>query len=150
MRLPAQISGASIVALGHFNPLIFRPDWFMGKQIVVGSDADGTEINVIHAELTEFALPWGQFHVDRDRIMITATQEPLIRAFDFFVKTFQFLPETPIRAIGINRDVHFDAGSSQALDRMGDTLAPKDFWGDFVRQGDRKIGGLRTLIMEQA
>jgi hypothetical protein len=77
-------------------------------------------------------------------------QEPLVRIYDFFVKCFQFLPETPINALGINREVHFDAGSPSAWDAIGDVLAPKEFWGDFVRAGDRKLGGLRSLTMEQA
>ncbi|HLQ94553.1 MAG TPA: hypothetical protein VK148_31425 [Xanthobacteraceae bacterium] len=88
--------------------------------------------------------------VDREKFLVTAIQEPLIRVHDFFVKCFQALPETPIRAVGINRDVHFDAGSRQALDRVGDILAPKEVWQDFAMRDGKRIGGLRSLTMEQA
>ena len=68
----------------------------------MGSDFDAIAFDVIHPELVSFKLPWGQMLVDRDRFTISATQEPLVRAQDFFVKCFQFLPETPVRALGMN------------------------------------------------
>jgi hypothetical protein len=150
MRLPPQISGGSVVALGHFNPLIFRPEWLKEKEILVGSDYESVALDVEHPEIVSFRIPWGQMQVDRERFSIAATQEPLIRLHDFFVKCFQALPETPMRALGINREVHFDAGSRQALDHIGDTLAPKQFWHDFVTRDGEKVGGLRSLVMEQA
>jgi hypothetical protein len=150
MLIAPQISASSIVALGHLNPLIFRPDWLKDKEIVIGSDFEGTKIEIIHADLVAFNLPWGQMQVDRTRLNIVTNQEPLIRTCDFFVKCFQALPETPLAAVGINRDVHFDAGSERARDRVGDVLAPKDFWGDFVRRNGEKAGGMRSLVMEQS
>jgi hypothetical protein len=144
MRIPPQISAASIVALGHLNPLIFRPEWLRDKEIVVGSDFEGIEIDVIHPQIVAFKLPWGQMQVDRDRFTIIATQEPSVRAYDFFVKCFQALPETPITAVGLNREVHFASGSEKARDHVGDVLAPKAFWGDFVLRNGAKTGGLRS------
>ena len=38
MRIPVEISGASIVMMGHFNPIIFRPEWFRDKSILIGND----------------------------------------------------------------------------------------------------------------
>ena len=151
MRITPQISSAAIIALGNFNPLIFRPDWFRDKEIVVGGDFDGIQVDIIHSEICTFRLPWGQIHVDRDRFSITALREPIVRAQDFFVRTFQNLPETPIIAVGVNRDVHFPAGNRPAFDYVGDMLAPKEFWGDFLRKEDgARCGGLRSLVVEQA
>jgi hypothetical protein len=151
MQIEPQINAVSIAALGNFNPLIFRTDWFKAKEIVVGADFDNAKIDILHADVSSFRLPWGQMQVDRDRFQISATKEPLIRVNDFFVKTFQFLPETPIRAFGINREFHFDAGTAGAWESIGDIVAPKQFWSDFVRAEDgTKVGGMRMLIMEQA
>lgn len=150
MRIAPQISGAGIVARGHFNPLIFRPDWFNSKEILVGADYDNVKIEIIHPEIVNFNLPWGAMQVDQETFSITCVQEPHIRVHDFFVKCFQNLPETPISALGINVEVHFEAGSEEACDRVGDTLAPKEFWGDFVKKDGKKFGGLRTLIIEQS
>jgi hypothetical protein len=150
MRISPQISGCSIVALGHFNPLIFRPEWFRDKEIVIGSDFTGVSIDIIHPEIVAFKLPWGQMEVNRDRFSISAVQEPLVRTYDFFVKCFQALPETPVTAVGLNRDVHFATASQQARNHVGDVLAPKPFWGDFVEKDGKRTGGMRSLVMEQA
>jgi hypothetical protein len=150
MRIPPQVSGGSIVALGHFNPLIFRPDWLREKELVIGSDFDGIAVDIIHPDVVQFRLPWGILQVDRDRFSISATQEPLVRLSDLFVKCFQLLPETPITAVGLNRDVHFRTDGQRQRDRVGDVLAPKDFWHGFVDNEDQRAGGLRSLTMEQA
>jgi hypothetical protein len=150
MRVPPQVSVASIVALGHFNPLIFGPDWLKDKQIIVGNDFEKLKISIVHPDIVSYEIPWGSFQADRNNFTITTAREPLVRVHDFFVRCFQFLPETPIRALGINREVHFETASEAVRDRVGDVIAPKDFWGDFVRAGGQKTGGVRSLIMEQS
>jgi hypothetical protein len=56
-----------------------------------------------------------------------------------------------MNAVGLNLDVHFPAGSEQARHHIGDVLAPKDFWGDFVKTEDgERAGGTRSLVMEQS
>lgn len=57
MRIPPQISGLSAVALGHFNPLIFRPEWLRDKEIAVGSDFEGIKIDIVHPEIVSLKLP---------------------------------------------------------------------------------------------
>jgi hypothetical protein len=150
MRISPQISAASIVALGHFNPLIFGRDWLRDKEILVGNDFEKLKTSIVHPDIVSYEMPWGTFQADRTTFNIGTTREPLVRVHDFFVRCFQFLPETPISAVGINREVHFETASEAARDRVGDVLAPKEFWGDFVQSGGQKTGGLRSLIMEQA
>jgi hypothetical protein len=150
MRTSPQISAASIVALGHFNPLIFGPNWLKEKEIVVGNDFENLKILIVHPDIVSYQMPWGNFQTDRNNFTIGSTREPLVRVHDFFVRCFQFLPETPISAVGINREVHFETASEAARDRAGDVLAPKDFWGDFVESEGQKTGGLRSIIMEQS
>jgi hypothetical protein len=105
---------------------------------------------ITHPDLVSYEMPWGSFQTDRNNFSVSTTREPLVRVYDFFVRCFQFLPETPIRAVGINREVHFETPSEAARDHVGDVLAPKDFWGDFVQNGAQKTGGVRSLIMEQS
>jgi hypothetical protein len=59
MRIPPQVSSAAIVALGHFNPLILRPDWLKSKEIVVGSDYEALQVDFMHAEIVSLQFPWG-------------------------------------------------------------------------------------------
>src|SRR5437762_1250393 len=99
MRFDIQISAASIVAVGNFNPVIFRPSWLQRKEILIGADETDLEIEVIHPEIVALKVPWGRLQVDRNNFSIIAEQEPLVSAYDFFVKSFQSLPETPIHAL---------------------------------------------------
>jgi hypothetical protein len=150
MRILPQASAFSIVALGNLNPLIFRPEWLRDKEIVVGSDFDRISVEIIHPEVVSLKLPWGQLLVERAKFTVSALQEPSIRVQDLFVKCFQVLPETPISAVGLNREVHFPTHSESARNRVGDTLAPKEFWGDFVTRDGARAGGVRSIIMEQS
>jgi hypothetical protein len=150
MRISPQISSASIVALGHFNPLIFRSDWLKEKEIIVGNDFDNLKTTIVHPEIVSYQLPWGSFQTDRNMLFIITIREPLVRVHDFFVRSFQCLPETPISAVGINREVHFATANDAVRDGVGDALAPKKFWRDFVQSGGKKAGGLRSLTMEQS
>jgi len=150
MRISPQISAASIVAVGHFNPLIFGRDWLRDKEIIVGNDFEQLKTSIVHPDIVSYEMPWGTFQADRTNFSILTTREPLVRVHDFFVRCFQFLPETPISAVGINRDVHFETASEAARDHVGDVLAPKEFWGEFVQSGGQKTGGVRSLTMEHS
>jgi hypothetical protein len=127
-----------------------RPDWLKSKDLLVGSDYEALQIEFMHPEIVALQFPWGRLQCDRNQFVIATVQEPIIAVADFFVKCFQMLPETPINALGINREVHFPAGGSEAFHRIGDTLTPKTFWDDLMFRDDERIGGLRSLIMEQA
>jgi hypothetical protein len=150
MRIRPQVSQVTIVAVGHFNPLILRPDWLRKKELMVGSDSEQLHIEVMHPELVLLRFPWGRLHCDHDQFVVSTSQDPVVTAHDFFVRCFQTLPETPIRAVGINREIHFPAGSPEKRNEIGDKLAPKEFWGPLLMEGERRIGGLRSLVMEQA
>lgn len=91
----------------------------------------------------------GRLHCDQGQFLVATEKDPVVTAHDFFVNCFQMLPETPVRAVGINREIHFPAGSLGKVHLIGDTLAPKAFWGEWISEGEERIGGLRSLVMEQ-
>ena len=62
MRVSPQVSAASIVALGHFNPLIFRPDWLKDKEILVGNDFEKLKTSLVHPDLVSYEIPWGTLY----------------------------------------------------------------------------------------
>ena len=77
---------------------------------------------------------------------------PHIRICDLVVRVFkEHLYHTPVSAFGINRIVHFDAGSFGARDRLGRTLAPVEPWGNLgLELGlDEERGGMLSLKMLQ-
>jgi hypothetical protein len=70
------------------------------------------------------------------------------------IKTFgDYLPHTPAGVLGINRLVHFDAGSFEIRDAVGRALAPWEPWGEWAQSlegHDRKThGGMVALQMRQ-
>ena len=62
---------------------------------------------------------------------------------DIAIGTFVLLHYTPIRAIGLNRDFHFQMESKEVWHKFGDKIAPKDFWADILEKP-----GTRLLRME--
>ena len=151
VRIRPEISGASIVLLGNLNPLIFRPSWFEKRGILKPGEVEAAEIEVVHREFVSFTLPWLSIAVDARSFRAVSVQEPHNQVHDFVLNCFARLPETPVTAMGINRDIHFPLPDADRLHRMGDALAPKELWGSFVwgQDGGRQ-GGMRSVVMEQS
>lgn len=155
MRIEPEISAASIVMVGFFNPQIFQPFWLAKHGIISEEEAEVANLALIHPEITRFTLE-GEFslQVERERFLIDRAVAPLIRIADVTCKIFgELLPHTPIRQIGINRMIHFDVGSQSARDQIGLKLAPREPWGEWgrlVSSGkDEKHGGLQSLTLIQ-
>ena len=150
-----EIAAATIVLVGNFNPLIFRPDWFVQKDILAKEEVEAAvkdeTIRIIHPEIVEFQVPTFRITVERTRFVAMTLLEPLVGVFDLVYSAFRALPETPVSALGINREAHYPLVSQERWHALGDLLAPKDHW-DILLQNDNEVrmGGLRTLVMERS
>lgn len=150
MRIEPEISGVSIVLVGNLNPAIFNPDWFARHGLLSADEAESSDIAVIHPEITSFRSEWLNIRVEQQRFCVESAEAPFIRLCDLTVRTFrEFLSHTPIGRMGINRHVHFDVGTIDGRDRIGNRLAPKDAWGDWAPCISAGHGGMRSLTMEQ-
>ena len=153
MRIDPEISGASIVLLGNFNPAIFTPAWFALHGILPKSVADNAELQVAHPQILSFSTERLNLEVTPDRFLAGTQSAPNIQVQDLVMRVFgEHLPHTPIRAVGINRDVHFRAASPAARDRVGKVLAPTAPWGKIGEklQLDGDQGGMLSLTMQQS
>ena len=155
MRITPEISSASIVLSGDFNPKIFHPNWFAKQGILNNTEATQANIEIIHPEITIFEIDWIKVRVEKNRFTIESTMPPLIRVSDFVVNTFgDLLRHTPIGRVGINRGVHFKVSDFSKIDKLGKSLGPQNAWGEWGQDiegpasGD-KHGGLRLIVMEQ-
>ena len=152
MRIEPEISGVEVVLLGDFNPAIFTPAWFALHGLLPRAVADSADLQVAHRQLTVFSTDWLHVQVDTDRFSAGTGQAPHVRVRDLVVRVFkEHLHHTPLKAMGINRNVHFRVGSSAVRDRIGRALAPTEPWGRW-RQGlelDRDHGGMTSLTMSQ-
>ena len=98
--------------------------------------ADSAELRVAHPQLTEFPSDWLYLQVTTDRFTADTGQAPHVRVRDLVVRVFkEHLHHTPLRALGINRNVHFRVGSLAERDRIGTALAPTRAgnWGGAVQ-----------------
>jgi hypothetical protein len=154
MRIQPELSEVVIVMLGSLNPRIFTPDWFARHGLFPEKEAERAIIDVVHAQITSFRTEWLSIQVQQGRFQASTTTAPYVKLSDLVVRTFkEFLPHTPLAKLGINRHVHFDVGSFETRDRIGEMLAPKEPWGDWapdLSADDERIrGGMATLTMVQ-
>lgn len=150
MRIEPEISGASVVLLGNFNPAIFTPAWFALHGLLPEHTADNADLQVAHPQLTVFSTEWLHLEVTTDRFSANIQQEPFIRASDLAVRVFkEYLHHTPLKAVGINREVHFRVADQDTRDQIGRKLAPTEPWGHWRDdlELDSAHGGMRSLTM---
>lgn len=156
MRIEPEVSAASLVLIGSFNPRIFRPEWFQSMGIIGNADAQSAKVEIVHEAITSFSLDWTNVPVDQNRFSISTSDPPLIRIRDVVLKAFkEFLIHTPVYQLGINRTVHFSVGSFDVRDAIGKLLAPHEPWGEWGPkisgnpQNPELRGGMKSLLMSQ-
>lgn len=152
MRIVPEISGTTIVLVGNFNPAIFTPAWFELHGLLPQGTAEIAKLEVAHAQATAFNAEWLNLNVMAERFSVETVQAPDVRVLDLVVRTFkEHLNHTPLKALGINRVVHFDVENLANRDRIGGMLAPAGPWGAWGEQFgvDGRHGGLTSLTMSQ-
>jgi hypothetical protein len=152
MRIEPEISGVNIILVGKFNPAIFTPAWFTLHGLLPKGTEEGAQLQVAHQQLTVFSIDWLRLEVTPDRFRAETSQAPHVRLLDLILRVFkETLPETPLMAFGINRDVHFQVQGLTARDRIGRTLAPVEPWGPWkdALGLDGIQGGMTSLTMSQ-
>ena len=137
-----EINGASIVLVGSFNPAIFQPEWFARNGLLPQGEVDESKLSLVHPQVSQFETERFAFQITLDRFTVqgkpNATSGPLR---DLIAGTFYILEHTPVKAMGLNRMMHFALGSEDAWHNLGDKLSPKDPW----RQVLEHRPGLRQL-----
>ena len=152
MRIKPEIDGVSIVVVGDFNPVIFTPAWFVLYGLLPESAAASAELAVVHPGLTHFQTDWLSLQVTVDRFSVETLLAPHIRVCDLVVRVFkECLHHVPLRAFGINRNVHFRVRDFDARDRIGRQLAPVEPWGAWAQRlgVSGHQGGMTSLTMRQ-
>ena len=152
MRIEPEISGVQVVLLGDFNPAIFTPAWFALYELLPRGVAENAELQVAHNQVTEFRADWLTLQVTTERFLAATAQAPLVRVRDLVSRVFkELLYHTPLRAVGINRNVHFPVRSVAERDHVGKSLAPVAAWGPWSDKLalDSEHGGMTSLKMSQ-
>lgn len=157
MRIKPTSDRVTIVLLGQFVPALFQPAWFALHKMLGSKEAESANVEVIHPEITKFKVDQFELTVVPERFAVTSSDDHPIHIKDLVISCFAtVLPQTPIKSMGINRDVHFDTGDFEVRDRVGSRLAPKEPWGawgkqilDAPREPLAARGGMVSLVMQQ-
>ncbi len=135
---------ASIVLLGTFNPKIFQPAWLAAQGLIRQEEADATDVSILHRDVAVFKLDWAAIQVVRERFSIRSAKEGYDEEIrDLVLGVFRLLVHTPLHALGINKMAHLPVESEEAWHALGDRMAPKEVWCDFLESP-----GMRSLTMQ--
>lgn len=137
----------NIVLRGSFNPAIFHPSWFKANNLIGPSEAEGVNFEkgfIIHPDAAVFEIAWFRIQVDKDRFLAATSQESYTEPLrDLVMGILILLSHTPLRAMGLNCDFHYQFASLDLLNALGYRLAPKADWEPLLNSP-----GMRTLTME--
>ncbi len=129
----AELDGISIVVLGNFNPAIFSPAWFRLNNLIGQREADEAQVQMIVPPAAIFSTDWLSVQVTQDRLVLaTVMPQEFERLRDTAVGVMTILSQTPIQALGINKESHWTSASRENYDEFGDTLIPKKPWSDVL------------------
>ncbi|HEU5159523.1 MAG TPA: hypothetical protein VFU43_21175 [Streptosporangiaceae bacterium] len=138
---PFALDEVAVVLRGHFNPAIFSPAWLLAEGLISKTAYAEAELRVISSEIAIFETGWLKCNITRDLLQISTSEESdFERVRDVAVGILRALPQTPVGALGINREMHFLVQSLDQWHRIGDTLAPKEVWESVL-----KLPGMRGV-----
>jgi hypothetical protein len=149
LKIQPEIEETAIVLVGHFGPEQFHPLWFAANDLMGDAEAKTAQVEGVGPIVTRFTTAAASVTVivEQNRFLVGAPVF-LETAFDLVLNTFErALPGQAISAFGINRTVHFDAGSSDWRNKVGRQLAPFEPWGAFgerIASFNRESDPLRT------
>ena len=154
MMIEPEKSSVAIVLIGAFNPTIFTPEWFRRVGFINEEEFNSSHIEVTHRDVSIFKLDWVDINVQQNQFVATTTASPYVRLSDLVVRTFkEFLSQTPLSMLGINRIVEFSVGNEEVRNRIGHVLAPPAAWGDWhesiASKNKSGRGGMRQLRMQE-
>lgn len=152
MCIEPETGSVSIVLVGEFNPSILTPSWFGWQGLLTPEDVKAVRLEVAHPEILKFEAKWFSLEVTSEKFVSQTPNAPFVRLKDLVVRVFsEQLRSTPIRALGINREVHFRAADTDARDRVRRMLAPVEAWGDWGKRLEfgETNSGLSSMTMSQ-
>lgn len=126
---PVEYETAIIVFVGNMNPTIFHPAWFAKEGLIRESEAESSEIKIVHPDITAFSLDWMNIEVTRNKFIINTDQNAYFDVLrDLTVGVFSLLSHTPISAMGINYECHIRLGLKEDVYDFFNLISPKEKW----------------------
>ena len=103
-----EVNSASVVLAGSFNPTIFQPQWFVRQNLLPAEECEKAEIKIIAPQVCEFHTERFVIQVTTERFAVLSKPDANPAPIrDLVAGTFFTLEHTPLKALGLNRDMHF-------------------------------------------
>lgn len=162
LAMTPELSGASVVGVGAFNPAIVHPSWLAEKQLlpknladyVLKQGSDGKQV-IVSSQVTSFVADWLTVQVTQQQLVLaTVDRGRDVDLRDLSKGLFELLPETPVDALGLNVHAHFRSEDEITWHAFGDKFMPKDHWESlfegkgWVSHPDGKRVGMRAMTAE--
>lgn len=128
-----EVDGQALVLLGDFNPAIFQPSWLAGHGLIRQEESDNADIAIIRPEISQFTVGSIKLLAQPNRFQLETLaieDGPALR--DLALSVFRILEHTPLKALGINRDMHFKIESEELWHAVGHRIVPKEIWNDLL------------------
>ncbi len=135
---PPDVSGATLVFVGSFNPAILHPAWFAAQELLTDEEAERiTRRNLeqpgaltVTADVTVFEADWFLLQATSERLLLGAsesTTESFLPLRDLALGIFTILRHTPVVQMGMNHTRHMglSEGRWEAFSRA---IAPPASW----------------------
>jgi hypothetical protein len=124
---PDDIAGMQIVVVAAFSPRALQPLELRRLGVMSDEDVLKVEFDYLFEDLMAFRLPWMQATFEAERLVVgtdpSSPQPEAIR--DFVVSLLRSIEKPSIKAVGINRDLHFPVSDERVWHEVGHKLAPK-------------------------
>lgn len=137
-----EIVGTDVVAVGDFNPRIFRPDWFARMELLPSGEVEQAVENteILHRDIVIFKTSWLSIQVTKERFSASTSDiTKFLPLRDLVVGAFSCLSHTPIRAVGLNYNAHYRLSDEETWHSFGHFLIPKEPWGFMLNPGTRSV-----------
>lgn len=129
----AEIDGTSTVIIGSFNPAISHPSWYEKQGLISNKDAENAEIKIVMPDVSEFEIGPIRVQVVRDRFTVeTADPRYFESVRDLALGTFTILEHTPVKALGINRTMHFPMSSLDRQQALFKLIVQSQVWDSLL------------------
>ena len=141
------MSTASVVVVGTFEPQVFHPSWFASHELF-GDDtlaAASEGLQLVHRDYAAFTAGWLNIKVEPHRFEFLTTETVYDADLrDLVVNTFTLLSTSSVRAVGLNHEAHYLMDDLDALNELGYRLAPREPW-----EGILNGQGLQALVVAE-
>jgi hypothetical protein len=125
----------SIVVLGQFNPATFQPAWFANEGLLRPGEAEASEVEIIHRDVSIFTAGWVRVQVTHDRMHVQTERESDREALrDLATGTLSLLRHTPTNVVGVNHDATLRFRDRRHFDTFGWRLSPRELWEGALEQ----------------